>query len=104
MLGSLDEVGDTDARLVFAAGVEGGEALLPAFADLGRPRAVFIGPGRSTLRVIESNLSSRRLSVSNCFTFSSNCQSRVVVSGGRPSDAPGSMASRTAFKARSSSW
>src|SRR5207253_2050389 len=108
VLVSCDEVGEALAWLL-GAGVEPGEALLPSAAELlrqlGRPRfGVFHGPGRSTLRVVCKSRSRRRLSTSSCFTFCSSCRIRVVVSGGRPGDAPGSIASKIASSAFSSSW
>src|SRR5262249_49674793 len=103
VLRSLDEIGGVAAWLAFLS-LEGSESLLPALAELGRPSPLFIGPGRSTLRVIDSSLSNRRLSASSSFTFSSSCKSRVVVSGGLPGDAPGSIAVRIAFSALSSNW
>jgi hypothetical protein len=85
VLVALDEVGESDA--FFAAGVEGAEALFPSFAEEGRPRAVFIGRGRSTLRVIVKSRSSRRLSTSSCFSRAStgthNTARQAGKAGGR---------------------
>src|SRR5262249_35492035 len=103
VLCSLDEVGEPPAALAFTA-IESGEALLPALADRGLPSAVFIGPGRSTLRVIESSRSNRRLSASSSFIRSSGGRSSAVVSTGLPGAAPGSIACKIALSARSSSW
>ncbi|HKC60764.1 MAG TPA: hypothetical protein VKB92_11810, partial [Myxococcales bacterium] len=49
VLGSLDEVGEFVPSPALLS-LESGEALLPSFAELGRPSQLFIGPVRSTLR------------------------------------------------------